>query len=195
MELTFYIAAAVAVLSTLMVITRYNIIHALLYLIVSFLAISIVFYVLGAPFMAALEIIIYAGAIVVLIIFVIMMLNLKEEATRQEKAWLKPAVWIGPCVLSAILLAELVYILATSGLPATSYRVVDAKAVGMTLFGPYVLGVELSGMLLMAGIVGAYHLGRQKKKVVHRFLEQETSVPAKVPPAEEKTPEPETTYA
>jgi NADH-quinone oxidoreductase subunit J len=195
MELTFYIAAAVAVLSTLMVITRYNIIHALLYLIVSFLAISIVFYVLGAPFMAALEIIIYAGAIVVLIIFVIMMLNLKEEATQQEKAWLKPAVWIGPCVLSAILLAELVYILATAGLPATSYRVVDAKAVGLTLFGPYVLGVELSGMLLMAGIVGAYHLGRQKKKVVHRFLEQETSVPAKVPPAEEKTPEPETTYA
>jgi NADH-quinone oxidoreductase subunit J len=134
MELTFYIAAAVAVLSTLMVITRYNIIHALLYLIVSFLAISIVFYVLGAPFMAALEIIIYAGAIVVLIIFVIMMLNLKEEATRQEKAWLKPAVWIGPCVLSAILLAELVYILATSGLPATSYRVVDAKGRGHDAF-------------------------------------------------------------
>ena len=77
--ITFYIAAAIAILSTIMVITRYNMIHALLYLVVSFLAVAIVFYVLGAPFIAALEVIVYAGAIVVLIIFVIMMLNLKEE--------------------------------------------------------------------------------------------------------------------
>jgi NADH-quinone oxidoreductase subunit J len=48
---------------------------------------------------------------------------------------------------------------------------VDAKAVGLSLYGPYIIGVELSGLLLMAGIVGAYHLGRQKKKVIHRFLE------------------------
>jgi NADH-quinone oxidoreductase subunit J len=73
--ITFSIAATIAVVATIMVITRYNMIHALLYLVVSFLAIAIVFYVLGAPFMAALEIIVYAGAIVVLIIFVIMMLN------------------------------------------------------------------------------------------------------------------------
>ena len=53
-----------------------------------------------------------------------------------------------------------------------SYQVVDAKAVGMSLYGPYVIGVELSGILLMSGIVGAYHLGRQKKKIVHRFLEK-----------------------
>ena len=194
MELTFYIAAAIAVLSTIMVITRYNIIHALLYLVVSFLAIAVVFFVLGAPYMAALEIIIYAGAIVVLIIFVIMMLNLKEEAARQERAWVKPAVWVGPSILSAILLVELVYILATAGLPATSYRVVDAKAVGMSLFGPYVLGVELCGMLLMAGIVGAYHLGRQKKKIVHRFLEPEASTPTKASQPE-RAPEPEKTFA
>ena len=49
---------------------------------------------------------------------------------------------------------------------------VDSKAVGKSLYGEYILGVELSGMLLMAGVVGAYHLGRQKKKVVHRFLEK-----------------------
>ena len=67
-----------------MVITRYNIIHALLYLVVSFMAIAVVFCIMGAPFMAALEMIIYAGAIVVLIIFVIMMLNLKEETVEQE---------------------------------------------------------------------------------------------------------------
>ena len=54
-----------------------------------------------------------------------------------------------------------------------SQGVVDSKAVGFSLYTTYVIGVELSGILLMAGIVGAYHLGRQKKKIVHRFLEME----------------------
>ncbi|HEY3403195.1 MAG TPA: NADH-quinone oxidoreductase subunit J [Ohtaekwangia sp.] len=168
----FYIASAVAILSTIMVITRYNMIHALLYLVVSFLAVSIVFYVLGAPFMAALEIIVYAGAIVVLIIFVIMMLNLKQESVDQERAWFTKNIWIGPGILSAILLGELAFIIIDSPenmLMGT--KPVDAKLVGMSLYGPYIIGVELSGLLLMAGIVGAYHLGRQKKKVIHRFLE------------------------
>src|SRR5215218_6079924 len=110
MELTFYIAATVAIVSTVMVVTQYNMIHALLYLVVSFLAISVIFFVLGAPFMAALEIIIYAGAIVVLIIFVIMMLNLTHEDVQHEREWLKPVTWIGPAILSLVLLGELVYI-------------------------------------------------------------------------------------
>lgn len=172
MQATFYIASAVAVLATIMVITRYNMIHALLYLVVSFLAVAIVFFMLGASFVAALEVIIYAGAIVVLIIFVIMMLNLKEEAVEQERIWFSGNTWIGPGVLSAILLGELVYILVTSASPEVSHRVIDAKAVGQSLYGPYIIGVELCGLLLMSGIVGAYHLGRQKKKVIHRFLEK-----------------------
>jgi NADH-quinone oxidoreductase subunit J len=172
MDLTFYLAAAVAILATLLVVTQYNLIHALLYLVVSFLAVSVVFFVLGAPFMAALEIIIYAGAIVVLIIFVIMMLNLTQEDVQHEKQWLQPRVWVGPAVLCALLLAELVYLFSQGSTAVAGRQPVEAKAVGMALFGPYVLGVELSGMLLMAGIVGAYHLGRQKKKIVHRFLEQ-----------------------
>lgn len=175
MGITFYIAATVAVLATVMVITRYNMIHALLYLVVSFLAVAVVFLTMGAPFMAALEVIVYAGAIVVLIIFVIMMLSLTREDVEQEKAWLQPKLWLGPALLSVVLLAELVYLLAITEVPTTpsvaSY--VDAQAVGLALYGPYVLGVQLSGILLMAGIVGAYHLGRQKKKVIHRFLQQQ----------------------
>lgn len=169
--LIFYISGTVAILSTLMVVTRYNMIHALLYLIVSFLSLAVVFYVLGAPFAAALEIIVYAGAIVVLIIFVIMMLNLKEEAVEQERKWLTPAVWIGPSVLSLILLAELILIITDTGLESGPRLAVESKEVGLSLYGPYLIGVELGGMLLMAGIVGAYHLGRQKKKVFHRFLQ------------------------
>lgn len=171
MQVTFYIVSSIAVIATVMVITRHNLIHALLYLVVSFLAIAVVFYLLGAPFMAALEVIIYAGAIVVLIIFVIMMLNLKDEAVEQERQWLNRRILIGPVILSLVLLGELLYIITAGETYGSSYQDVDAKAVGMSLYGPYVIGVELSGILLMSGIVGAYHLGRQKKKIVHRFLE------------------------
>jgi NADH-quinone oxidoreductase subunit J len=172
MEATFYIASAIAVLATIMVITRYNMVHALIYLIISFLAISIVLFVLGAPFIAALEIIIYAGAIVVLIIFVIMMLNLRQETVDQEKTWLTKEIYIVPAILSVILLAEIVYIIMSAETTMLDQPTIDATAVGLSLYGPYVIGVELSGILLMSGIVGAYHLGRQKKKIVHRFLEK-----------------------
>lgn len=172
MQATFYIAAAIAILATIMVITRYNMIHALIYLVVSFLAIAVVFFVLGAPFIAALEIIIYAGAIVVLLIFVIMMLNLRDETVRQERSWLTREIYVGPAILSAILLAEMVYIILTADTTALDKPPIDSTKVGMSLYGPYVIGVELCGILLMSGIVGAYHLGRQKKKVVHRFLEK-----------------------
>ena len=172
MNLPFYVAAAVAVFSTIMLITRYNMIHALLYLVVSFLAISVIFYLLGAPFIAALEIIIYAGAIVVLIIFVIMMLNLKDEAIEQERQWLTLRILIGPSILSMILLLELIYIFTTAGATQSNIQIVDARQVGISLYGPYIIAVELSGILLMSGIVGAYHLGRQKKQIVHRFLEE-----------------------
>lgn len=172
MEVTFYITSGIAVVATLLVITNHNLIHALLYLVVSFLAVAVIFYLLGAPFVAALEVIIYAGAIVVLIIFVIMMLNLKEEAVAQERKWLSGGIVVGPSLLSVILLAELIYIITGDPAPTLEAQVVDAKDVGLSLYGPYVIGVELSGILLMSGIVGAYHLGRQKKKIVHRFLER-----------------------
>ncbi|MBS1952344.1 MAG: NADH-ubiquinone oxidoreductase chain J [Cytophagales bacterium] len=172
MQVAFYIAALVAVISTIMVITRFNIIHALLYLVVSFMAMAVVFFILGAPFAAALEVIVYAGAIVVLIIFVIMMLNQKEEAVTQEKKWLTPMVYVGPAILSALMMGELVYIIYVGESHAVGQHVVDVKELGKTLYGPYILAVELGGMLLMAGIVGAYHLGRQKKKVIHRFLKE-----------------------
>ena len=173
MEATFYIAAGVAILSTIMVITSYNMIHALIYLIVSFLAIAVVFFVLGAPFIAALEVIIYAGAIVVLVIFVIMMLNLRDETVVQERSWLTRKIFVFPAVLSTILLAELIYIIVNEGTSPLATATIDSKQVGMSLYGPYVIGVGLSRILLMSGIVGAYHLGRQKKKVVHRFLEKQ----------------------
>ncbi len=160
MNALFYIAAAVAVFATLMVITRAHAVHALLYLIVSLLAVALVFYLLGAPFAAALEVIVYAGAIMVLFVFVVMMLNLGAHSVQAQRQWLRPAMWIGPSVLAAVLLAELVYVLAGSPAPAAAPVTVGPRAVGLALFGPYVLAVELASIMLLAGLVGAYHLAR-----------------------------------
>lgn len=170
MNVIFYIASIIAIVATFLVITSKNTIHALLYLIVSLLAVSVIFFLLGAPFMAALEVIIYAGAIMVLIVFVIMMLNLGKEVEKREKEWLSPKAWIGPAILCLILLAELIYTFSASGIPQGQIGVISPKEVGKALFGPYVLGVELTAMLLMAGIIGAYHIGKEKKREHHRYL-------------------------
>lgn len=164
MNSAFYIAATLAIISTLMVITRKNVVHALLYLIVSLLSVAVVFFILGAPFVAALEVIIYAGAIMVLFVFVIMMLNLGPQTAAQEKQWLTPEIWIGPAVLTSVLAAELIFVLTRTQGRISEVHVVAPKQVGIALLGPYVLGVELASMLLLAGLVGAYHLGRREKE-------------------------------
>src|SRR5580658_405169 len=112
MEQVFYIAGAVAVISTALMLTRLNVVHALLYLIVSFLGVAVVFFVLGAPFVAALEVIIYAGAIMVLFVFAGMLLNLGHQSVDTERQWLTPGIWIGPVLLAGVLFAEVVYLLA-----------------------------------------------------------------------------------
>ena len=172
MNTFFYIAAAVALISTGLAISGRNAIHALLFLIVSLLSVSVIFYILGAPFIAALEIIIYAGAVMVLFIFVIMMLNVGMER-ELESRWLKPGMWIVPSLLACILLADFLVMVSRTTHHEIQGRIIPPKEVGISLFSTYVLGVEIAGMLLLAGIVGAYHLGRQKKKVLHRFLKKE----------------------
>jgi NADH-quinone oxidoreductase subunit J len=161
MELTlFYISSAVALLATVFALTRTHAAHAWIYLIVSLLAVAVIFFLLGAPFAAALEIVIYAGAIMVLFVFVIMMLNLGEEGEERERQRLNPAVWIFPSLLAAVLLVEMMFIINNLEAPQTG-ALITAKQVGLTLFGPYVLAVEIASMLLLAGLVGAYHVGRR----------------------------------
>ncbi|MCL7421271.1 MAG: NADH-quinone oxidoreductase subunit J [Methylobacter sp.] len=160
MELVlFSISSAVAVFATVMMITRVNAVHGLLYLILSLLAVGVLFFLLGAHFAAVLEVIIYAGAIMVMFVFVIMMLNQGEKTTDQERAWLTPGIWIGPSVLALILFAEVLVVIAGGGSAETG-QLVDSKQVGIALYGPYLLAVELASMLLLAGLVGAYHLGK-----------------------------------
>lgn len=170
MEFAFYLSAIVALAATLRVVMHTNPVHALLYLIVSLLAVSGVFFSFGAYFAGALEIIVYAGAIMVLFVFVVMMLNLGNVVIEQEKAWLKPGVWIGPSILCFVLLIAVVSGIWGGGSNVTVHEavitghVVTPKDVGMSLFGPYLLLVQLAVMLLLGGLVAAYHLGRE-----HRF--------------------------
>jgi len=83
MNILFYIAAFLAIITTVKVVIGKNAVHTLLYLIVSLLSISVIFFIIGAPFVAALEVITYAGAIMVLFVFVIMMLNVSKKETRR----------------------------------------------------------------------------------------------------------------
>jgi len=156
----FYLAAAIAVIASVTVILQTNIVHALLYLILSLLAVATVFYVLGAPFAAVLEVIVYAGAIMVLFLFVIMMLNLGQHTQDQERSWLNARMWIVPSIMAALLLLQLLRVLGDVEAVGELGRV-DVMAVSRLLFGPYVLAVELASILLLAGLVSAYHLARK----------------------------------
>ncbi len=153
MTAMFYIAAVVAVLSTLMVVTRTNLVHALLYLVISLFAVAVVFYTLGAPFVAALEVIVYAGAIMMLFLFAVMLLN----ASADSPVSVPKLAWLGPAILVAILLAEVIYGLTRQSQPLAGAEI-GPQAVSEALYGPYVLGVELASMLLLAALIGARHV-------------------------------------
>jgi NADH-quinone oxidoreductase subunit J len=156
----FYTVSAVSVIATVLAVTRKNAMHALFYLIVSLLGVAVILFMLGAPFAAALEVIIYAGAIMVFFIFVVMMLNTADIERLKKRRSVTTANIVGPAFLTAILAAELVYILVGGDMHVVPQEV-SPKKVGIALYGPYVLGVELASMLLLAGLVGAYHLGRR----------------------------------
>jgi NADH-quinone oxidoreductase subunit J len=156
----FYLAAIIAVISTLCVIVQSNIVHALIYLILSLLAVAVIFYVLGAPFAAMLEAIVYAGAIMVLFLFVIMMLNLGQRSTDLERSWMSPKGWIAPGVMAAILLAQLLNVLGDYEYELAPVEV-GVMEVSALLFGPYVLAVELASILLLAGLISAYQLAKK----------------------------------
>jgi len=164
MSTAFYIAGAVAIISTLLAVTRINAVHALLYLLVSLLSVALIFLLLGAPFVAAFEVIIYGGAIMVLFAFVVMMLGLGRKSMAEERRWLTLPVWVGPAILAAVLMTELLYVVHFG--PSATIEVVPTTPheVAVLLLGPYLLGVELVSVVLLLGLVGAFHLAYQLGK-------------------------------
>jgi NADH-quinone oxidoreductase subunit J len=163
MILGFYIPAAIALLATVMVVTRANAVHALLYLVVSLMAVAIIFFAVGAPFAAALEVIVYAGAIMVLFIFTVMLLNRGAPELEQERRWIDEAGWAGPVLLALALVVEFGVLLTSGGGFGETGGAVGPVELGEAIFGPYVVIVGLASFLLTAGLIAAYHLGRRAR--------------------------------
>jgi NADH-quinone oxidoreductase subunit J len=164
----FLVAAIVAVGTSIAAITRYNVLHSILYLIVSFAAIAVVFYLLGAPFIAALEIITYAGAIMVLFLFAVMLLNLGGSAIEQERRWQPILSWVGPVLAVLVLLAEFLFIIMHDTAMNVTNPVITPTQVGRALFLRYTVGVELAAMLLLTALLGASRLGRRPRTYISK---------------------------
>ena len=162
----FYLLAAIILTATWLSITRRNPMHAIIYLIVSFFAMAPLFYLLGAPLLALLEIIIYAGAIMVLFLFIVMMLRLGASPFSAGQ-WLKQ--WLPAVILSA--LSGLVMIVLIWQEPAQKNVLPLAMAApsvfGLYVFHQYWFAVEIASLLLFVALVGAYYLGRQDESGGH----------------------------
>ncbi len=160
----FFGAASVAVVTTALAITRANPVHALLWFVVSLLAMAVIFFELGAAFAAALEVIVYAGAIVVLFLFVVMMLSLDRAARLREKLWMARRAWVLPLLFVALLGAGIgISVFVRTTLPPMAGQAVLPREVGLRLFTGDLVLVELASLLLLAGLVAAFHLGRAPK--------------------------------
>jgi NADH-quinone oxidoreductase subunit J len=160
----FYLLAAVLIVSTAMAVSRTRLVHAVVYLVISFFATALLFYLLGAPFIAALEVIVYAGAIMVMFLFMIMTLSM-EERQRERAAVFRP--WVPAIVLSAfalVLLAALLWVGPHHGLPLKP-GMASPLEFGAYLFHEFWFAVEVASFLLFVALVGALYLGREKKNV------------------------------
>jgi NADH-quinone oxidoreductase subunit J len=171
MMLVFLISGVIAVVTAILAVTRASAVHALLLVTVSILAVALIFFILGAPFVAALEVIIYAGAIMVLLLFVIMLINPEVDTADSAQAVRGGGSWIVPVVSVIILFIMLLSIVIShseSGTAATAAvkgTVVTPKQVGISMFRTYLLGTEMATLLLLAGFIGAYHIGKRRDPV------------------------------
>ena len=162
METIFYILSAVTLIGTLLAITARQAVHAIVYVVTSFFALALIFYLLGAPLIAAFEVILYAGAIMVLFLFVIMMLDL---AHPEKLVTPRLADWWPAVVLFAVLLCAAVVLVTRQGLPAASppgFAGVSVRAFSVALFRRYGVAVEIISMQLLFALVGALYLGRRR---------------------------------
>ncbi|HEX2767656.1 MAG TPA: NADH-quinone oxidoreductase subunit J [Geobacteraceae bacterium] len=159
-QIFFYILATVVVVATVFAITTRHTVHAIIYLATSFFGLAGIFYLLGAPLVAVFEVIIYAGAIMVLFLFVIMMLDMGQPGKVQSPALRE---WWPALLLGMIILGAMATLFATH-LPETlgKWSYTDARQFSLVLFRKYGVAVEVVSMQLLFALVGALYLGRRK---------------------------------
>lgn len=164
--LIFIPLAIVAVASALGMLLSRNAIYSALFLVLNFATVAVLFLQLHAPFIAIAQVTVYAGAIMVLFLFVIMLLGAEKLGPQQAIPWQRPTA----ALLGIILLSELGYILLTGlgTLPPESSDISTAYgsplAVGAELFTSYLLPFEITSVLLLVAIIGAIVLTKTKSK-------------------------------
>ncbi len=166
----FYIFGAVAVVASLLVIAQRNPVYSVLLLIASFGALSGLYVLLDAPFVAVTQIIVYAGAIMVLFLFVVMLLNAPHEETEHDER-IHPLRRPGPmrvgAALAAALVVELVWALTRSGGETGAFpgaSVSSVRALGRALFTDYAFPFEVTSVLILVAMVGAVVLAKRDSR-------------------------------
>jgi NADH-quinone oxidoreductase subunit J len=157
----FYLIAVVIIVSTTVAITRRNLVHAVVYLILSYFGTAMLFYLFGAPLLAALEVIIYAGAIMVLFLFVVMMIKVEEPKGTlfPINQWL-PAALFG----TVYLIVGIVMLFSTPG-GGISLALLWAtpREFALYVFQNHWFSVEVVSMLLLIALIGALRVGKSRR--------------------------------
>lgn len=165
----FYVIAAVVLSSAVLMVTSRNLVHSIVYMVISFVAVGGLFVLLEAEFVAAVQILVYAGGIVVLFLFVVMLVNVNE--TYQVEFLHRQ--WLPATVLSLILAAQLGFLLwgnagdlpADPSVSASVLRSVDGgntETLGMMLYTDYLLPFEVASILLLVAMIGAIYLSQKR---------------------------------
>jgi NADH-quinone oxidoreductase subunit J len=167
--LAFYAFGAIAIIASLLVIGQGNPMHSVMLLIVSFGALAGLYVLLDAPFTAVTQIIVYAGAIMVLFLFVVMLLNVP----REEPAPVAVSAWLGPtgmrigALLSVVLAGEILWALARVGLGwfaqgSTAASVSSVALIGNGIFTRHAFAFEATSVLILVAMIGAVVLARRE---------------------------------
>jgi NADH-quinone oxidoreductase subunit J len=161
-SIIFYVLSAIILVTTGLAITRRNLVHAVVYLVFSFFGSAMMFYLFGAPLLAVLEVIIYAGAIMILFLFIIMMVKVEaaEERLFPIQQWL-PIVLIGAVylIIGAVIISS-----APGSQMTLEIALAKPKAFGEYLFQRHWLAIEIISLLLLIALVAALYLGRKKSE-------------------------------
>ena len=159
-SIIFYILSAIILITTGIAITRRNLVHAVVYLVFSFFGSAMMFYLFGAPLLAVLEVIIYAGAIMILFLFIIMMVKVEasEERLFPIRQWL-PMALMGVVYL---IMGTVIVSSAPGSQVTLEIALAKPKAFGEYLFQTHWLVIEIVSLLLLVALIGALYLGRKK---------------------------------
>ncbi len=169
-EKVFYLLAFLTLLSALMVVISKHPIQSILYLVLTFFLISAHYVLMNAQFLALINVVVYAGAIMVLFLFVVMFLNLNQEIENRKVWWL----WLAAVVSGGCILLMVVGAIGQSSLPELNrnlhYDHGLIENIGVVLYRDYLFPMELSSILFLVAMVGVVLLSRREKRISSKII-------------------------